>query len=307
MSSKFSEICLKLGYFTNTSIEKSKNKKCKDIYRINFSEKRKITKFSIRKRNIKQKDYKGKVYCVTVPNGFIITRRNGKITIQGNSDKIHNITQELEYIGKEILDGLMLNQALLNGEASGYNSAQVGVEVLIRRLDNWRNKLSKWVEKNIFLPIAMMQGFVDKEKSKEYDKPKFLYPKLKWNDLNLRDNSNKIQILMQGYDKQLISGQTILEELDLDYDTEVRRIREEQALVSQAGMFMGGPGAMGSMGGPMGDMGGGMMGGPSPTELGGMPMGGGMGGPMGDMGGMGGAYGRNGRRHGSSCWRCNSI
>lgn len=29
--------------------------------------------------------YKGKVWCVTVPSGFIVTRRNGKVTVSGNS------------------------------------------------------------------------------------------------------------------------------------------------------------------------------------------------------------------------------
>ena len=69
----------------------------------------------------------------------------------GATGKIHNITNEVELIGKELLDGMMLNQALLNGEMAAYSSAQVGVEMLIRRLESWRNELADWVEKNVFL------------------------------------------------------------------------------------------------------------------------------------------------------------
>jgi hypothetical protein len=63
--------------------------------------------------------------------------------------------------------------------------------------------------------------------------------------MRLRDKSNYIQILMQGYDKGFVSAQRILEELDLDYDTEIQRLREEQQMVSATGMMMGQKGGAG--------------------------------------------------------------
>ena len=38
-----------------------------------------------------------------------------------------------------------------------------------------------------------MQGFIDEEESKEIGEPKYLYPDLVWNDLQLRDKTNRIQ------------------------------------------------------------------------------------------------------------------
>lgn len=233
------------------------------------------------------------------PNLTIVTHHAFEYEWYGATGKIHNITQEIEQIGKEILDGLMLNQAILNGEMAGYSSAQVGIEVLIRRLDNWRNKLKTWVEKNIFKPVAMMQGFIDEEESKEAGEPVYLYPSLIWNDLQLRDKTNRIQTLMQMYDKGLVSGQTVLEEMDLDYDSEVEKIREEQITAQASGQIPGmGGDAMGGApmgGGPMGggmpggDLGGGMPGGEMGGGMPGGEMGGGMPAPGGDMGGAGGA------------------
>jgi very-short-patch-repair endonuclease len=220
------------------------------------------------KKEIQSIDYSGKVYCFTVPFGLFVTKRNDKITIQGNS----------------------------------YASAQVGVETLIRRLESWRSTLAEWVENHIFLPIAMMQGFIDERESKEMGEAVYIYPKLKWNDLNLRDKTNHLQFLSQLQDKQLISVQKLLEEVDIDYDQEVERMREEQMLVGPKGQAggAGGMGGMGGMGGaPMGGGGGGM----PPLDLGGgmgggggvpgSPAGGPMGGiPGGDMGGSpGGAPG----------------
>jgi len=201
-------------------------------------------------REITKKSYKGKVYCFSVPFGLFVTMRNGLTTIQGNS------------------------------------SAQVGVEMLIRRLESWRNELADWVEKNVFLTVAKMQGFIDEEATKQSGEKCYIYPKIKWDDLKLRDPSNRIQQAIQLNQNGIISNQTLLEMFDLDYDQEIQRLREEQIMAGPAGNIMGG-GMGGGM--PGGGMGGGMPGGD--------PMGGGMGGPMGDPmggGGMGGAPGMSG-------------
>jgi len=206
-------------------------------------------------REISKEQYSGKIYCFEVPYNLFVTMRRGKIAIQGNS-------------------------------------AQVGIEVLIRRLDNWRNKLKEWVEKHIFLPIAMMQGFIDESESEMLGETVYLYPKLVWNDLQLRDKTNKIQTLMQWYDKGGVSMQTICEEMDLDYDAEIEKIREEQVMAGPQGQMPGG-GNLGTMGMGGGDMGGGMPGGDMAGAMPGGDMGGAPGGapggmPGGDMG-MGGA------------------
>jgi very-short-patch-repair endonuclease len=138
----------------------------------------------------------------------------------------------------------------------------------------------------------MMQGFIDEEETKISNSVVYSYPKLVWNDLQLRDKTNRIQTLMQLNDKGLVSAQTLLEELDLDYDSEVEKIRDEQVMASPDGQ-MGGPGAanLGTMG--MGAGLGGPPGAGMPPDIAGegmgMPGAGGMGAPGADMGGMGGA------------------
>ena len=279
LANDVSEIALKLGYFSHKCLENN------NIYRVHWSEKRKNTSYNIKKQHIIDENYSGKVYCVKVPNTMLVTRRNGLISIQGNTGRIHNITQEMELIGKEILDGLMLNQAILNGEMGSFSSAQIGVEVMIRRLDNWRDSLAEWVENHIFLPVAMMQDFEDEEESKKSGEKEYIVPTLKWNDMNLRDKTSKLQSYMQLHDKGTISTRTLLEEFDLDYDQEVRKIREEKAFASATGQIMGQP--QGGGGGAPGGLGGGLdLGGGGGAPIGGLDMGGFGGGmPGGDMGG----------------------
>ena len=221
----------------------------------------------LQKEFINKVPYKGRIFCFTVPNGFFVTRRNGKVSIHGNS-------------------------------------AQVGVETLIRRIESWRHTLAEWAEERIFKPIAEMQGFFDTKKSEEVGEDVFLYPTIKWNDLELKDKTQFYQLLMQLHDKQVISTQTLLEEIGMNYDQEVKRQRYEQAQLGPAGAMLGGGGGApggGGMGGGAGGLGGGGAGGaPGGGGAGGIPgmemspMGGGGapggmgGGDMGVGGGMGG-------------------
>ena len=167
------------------------------------------------------------------PNITIVTHHAFDYEWHGADGKIHNIDSAMEMIGKEILDGLMLNQAILNGEMQGYAGAAVGIEILIKRLDSWRAALADWVMEHIFKPTAMMQGFIDEEKSKELNKTVYLYPTISWDDLQLRDKSSRLQMLMQLFDKGLISAELLLEEFDIDYDQETERKRDEQKCIGR--------------------------------------------------------------------------
>jgi len=248
------EIAFKCGYNVRKAIHvdrtKNINSKSRLLYRVKFSKGTwsKGNEPRLKEHHINKVSYKGKVWCFTTSTGFFVTRRNGKMTIQGNS---------------------------------GYQSAQVGVETLIRRIESWRHTLAEFAEERIFKPVAEMQGFVNEKESEEVGETVFMYPTIKWNELELKDKTQFHQLLNQLHDKQVISTQTLLEEFGFDYDQEVMRMRHEQAQAGPAGAMLGGGGGAGGM--PMG--GGGMPGVGSPAQ-GGMP-GEGMD-PMGGMGGMGG-------------------
>ena len=82
----FQAIACLIGKSANQNLlyEGRKRGNRKDMYRVSLSNK---TELSIRKDagHIKKIDYKGKVFCFSTKTGFFITRRNGKIAIQGNS------------------------------------------------------------------------------------------------------------------------------------------------------------------------------------------------------------------------------
>lgn len=209
---------------------------------------------------ITDEDYVGKVWCVEVPNHFIITERNGLFGIHGNS------------------------------------AAAVGIEAMIQRLTTFREQITEWLEEFIYLPEAKRQGFIDK--NPETGEDEYIVPKIKWDSMHLRDQQQYRTFIMQLYEKGLLSAQTVLEAFDIDPDQEIERKRYDtlqQIALGQGPAGAGGAGGAGGMGGgfggaapAIGGMGGGMGGGEPPIsapgagEVGGAPgapVGGGVGGP----------------------------
>ena len=80
----FQSIALLIGKSTSKNIqylEKSRRNRV-TLYRVTLSNK---TEPSIKKNKIKNIYYDGKVFCFSTKTGFFVTRRNGKVTIQGNT------------------------------------------------------------------------------------------------------------------------------------------------------------------------------------------------------------------------------
>ena len=215
----------------------------------------KLKKCSTKSENvITDEDYIGKVWCVEVPNHFIITERNGLFGIHGNS------------------------------------SAAVGIEAMIQRLTTFRNEIARWIEKNLYLPESIRQGFV--EVDPETGEEEYIVPRIKWHSMHLRDQQQYRTFILQLYEKGLLSAQTVLESFDLDPDQEIERKRYDSLQLMAVGQDQAGGGGFGGMP-PMGDIGGmGDMGGGEPPisaggdmgDMGGgepaAPVGGGVGGPM---------------------------
>ena len=106
---KVQEIALFAGYRATKGINRTKEammkmplptgkmrKSAKDIYRLGLV-KRKWTTYPDRPN--KEYYYDGKVYCAEVSTGMIVTRRNGKVTINGNCRHLQAYRHLLERMG----------------------------------------------------------------------------------------------------------------------------------------------------------------------------------------------------------------
>lgn len=221
------------------------------------------------------------------PNLTIITHHAFEIDFIGASGKILTLSNEFELINQEILDGMMINNALLNGEGPNFGNAAVGIEAMIERLETFRREVANWIEQKIYLPEAKRQGFIDEnpiDKDEDSEDEEYLYPKVKWNSMHLRDQQQFRTFVLQLYEKGLLSAQTVLEAFDFNPDQEIERKRVDAVQMAALGQGLGEMG-LGGQGGGAGGMGGGFGGGGGGGGMPPMPGGDGGGGGMPSMGG----------------------
>jgi len=80
----FQELCIRLGLRSTLSLHKPASKAKKAIWRTSWSGGRDF-QFNSPIERVKKITYSGKVYCCSVPTGYIVTERNGCIAYQGNT------------------------------------------------------------------------------------------------------------------------------------------------------------------------------------------------------------------------------
>lgn len=158
------------------------------------------------------------------PNLTLVTHHAFDIDYVGASGKVLQLTNEHELIDQEILDGLMLNKSLLNGEGPNYGNAQVGLIAMNERLETWRREVAQWIEEKIFKPVAEWNGFTTTGESGDEE---LIYPTIKFDDLQLRDETGKLQMLVTAQSNGVISAQTLVESMGYNWDQEVERLRFE--------------------------------------------------------------------------------
>jgi hypothetical protein len=226
-----------------------------------------LKRFEFEMKDLKKIAYKGYVWCFSVPNRILITRRNGMIAVQGNSWKpddtdISDMRQAFEeamydldfklvthgavsiekignggavldtsrmwdQINKNILIGLMAPEEVINGNGASYASATVGLEVLRSRYERFRNTIDAWTRRKIMEPIAKIQDFY----KWEHGRRRLIVPKIVWNKMNLRDVESYLQNLTglvgDTPGTGRISARTLFNILDIDPDSQITETRRE--------------------------------------------------------------------------------
>lgn len=192
--------------------------------------------------------YNGNVWCLTVPTGLFITRRGGKITVQGNSAQydrdfkiftheavtvervgynsgIVDTSNDFTQLMKEIYIGLMVPSVLFDSGDITYANGSVALDVLRQRYITFRNMLSSWLRRKIFAPIAKINDFYDYVNGEKV----LIVPDVDWNHMALFDTGDYIQNLVTlSGDPKRVSVQTLCRSLGLDWEEEKRKIRAEQ-------------------------------------------------------------------------------
>lgn len=155
---------------------------------------------------------------------------HGMVDIQkiSNSGQVLDMNQDLEEAKKNILFGLMMPAALFDSDYGSYANATVALETLKLRYTMFREQIKKWVERKVLKPIAQIQDFhVTKG-----GETQLIYPRVSWGKLILKEVDSYTQmlngLLSQGPESPgKVSKQSFFEILDLDYNSEKTRLRQE--------------------------------------------------------------------------------
>jgi hypothetical protein len=180
------------------------------------------------------------------PNFFIVYHYGLQFDYVGSSGKILPLNQEFDFIQKELMNGLGINQAMLNGEGPTYANAQVGFDTLARRYMTYRLKLESWIRRKVYKPIAEIQGFyepINGEIQAKFMSPRqrmisaarkdmqLIVPEITWQQQDLTSNQSIMNFIQQLQQKGLVSMTTVLPMLNLDPETEKRNLEKERGTV----------------------------------------------------------------------------
>ena len=173
------------------------------------------------------------------PNYFIVYHYALQFDYVGSSGKILPLNQEFDFIQKEIMNGLCINQALLNGDGPTYANAQVGMDALAHRYMSYRLRLENWIRQKVYKPIAEIQGFykpIPSEVNGGYrvanrKDRQLLIPEIRWEQQDLTSNQSVMNFVQQLQGKGLVSMSTVLPMLGLDPDTEKKNLEVERGTV----------------------------------------------------------------------------
>lgn len=180
------------------------------------------------------------------PNFFLVYHYGLSFDYVGSTGKILPLNTEFDFIQNELMTGLGITQAMLNGDGSTYSTAQVGAEALARRYASYRLRLESWIRKKVYRPISEVQGFYKPKngtiaiknmsqreirRAVSNKEMELIVPKLLWQQQDLTSNQTAMNFIQSLRDKGLVSMTTVLPLLSLDPETEKRNLENERGTV----------------------------------------------------------------------------
>ena len=112
---------------------------------------------------------------------------------------------------------------LLTGEGA-YSGNKITVEILNTMFLLTREVLKNYVEKQLFIPICKKRGWVEKGKN---GVEKYLYPRVGFNRLTIRDNAEVFESLFQLYQKGSLPVDVMYELFNLNAEEMHSKIKDD--------------------------------------------------------------------------------
>lgn len=158
----------------------------------------------------------------------IFTHEGVAVERVGWGQGIYDISGDITQLIKEIFVGMFVPPVMMDGgDTTTYANGSVALDVLRQRYMQFRNMMSQWLKTKIFAPISKIQGFYDYSGGEK----QLIVPEIDWNHMSLFDADtyiNSLVTLSQGQaDQKRVSIHTLYRSLGLEYEDEIRKMRQE--------------------------------------------------------------------------------
>jgi hypothetical protein len=149
------------------------------------------------------------------PDYTVVLNYEATWTEIGTEGRLLMLDSEWQHTNADLATGLGFTPELLIGEGF-FSGNRIHLELMNSTYLLFRDMMSDMVETMIFKPLAMKKGFYEIDK---YGRPRWLYPKLSFSRLALRDSGDVYEMLYNLYSKGSLPVSVIYEFLNLDPDS----------------------------------------------------------------------------------------
>ncbi len=141
----------------------------------------------------------------------------------GAKDRLLDLNSEYEITNKLLFIGLRITESMLTGESS-YSGDRIRLDTMNTMYLLYRETVAEYVEEMLFAPVAEKKGFFEID---EYGNKVYLYPKLQFTRLALRDNTELQDFMFNLYQKGSLPIEHILDLLNIDSSDTLEKLKKD--------------------------------------------------------------------------------
>jgi hypothetical protein len=140
----------------------------------------------------------------------------------GSEGRLLSLDAEWQHTNSDLAIGLGLSPEILIGEGM-YSGNHVQLQLMETSYAQFRDLLTHVIEQEIFRPYAMKKGYYEMDK---YGRPRWIYPKITFSRMALRDQGDIYDMLFNLYSKGSLPVDIIYEFLDIDPEDAQRELED---------------------------------------------------------------------------------
>lgn len=140
--------------------------------------------------------------------------------VEPNLNRIFD-PKKYEAANRDIMIALGLPEVLLGGKGSNFSNSFIGVATVLERMQTAREQIETWLMRELKI-ITDAMGFRK-------------LPQIRWSKSNLRDKKSEQQLILQLFDRGIVSAETALNYFDEDVKLEVERMLREKDIADKNG------------------------------------------------------------------------